>query len=82
MNKSKKERNPAIKDVIRFGQIAVDMGFLTTEQLQEALSEQYSNDSYARLRPRKLIGEIFFEKRMMTLSQIDIVLEEILKNQQ
>ncbi len=82
MNKNKKERNSSTKYVIRFGQIAIDMGFLTMEQLQEALLVQFSNDSSARLRPRKLIGEIFFEKRFMTLAQIDIVLEEILKNQQ
>ena len=82
MVRNKKEINPAIKYVTRFGQIAVDMGFITTEQLQEVLSEQFSNDSSARLRPRKLIGEIFFEKRLMTLTQIDIVLEEIFKIQQ
>ena len=39
-------------------------------------------DPSARLRPRKLIVEILFEKGWMTLNQIDSVLEEIFKDQQ
>lgn len=77
-----KKESPEVKYALRFGEIAIDMGFLTTEQLQEALSEQFSNDPTARLRPRKLIGEILFEQGWMTLNQIDLVLKEIFKDQQ
>lgn len=63
----------------RFGQIASDMGFVTSEQVRVALDEQISNTLAARLRPRKLIGEILFEKGWMTLKQIETVLAEIFK---
>jgi hypothetical protein len=72
----------AMKYYPRFGQIAVDMGFVTAEQLKEALTEQISNDPSIRLRPRKLIGEIFFEKGWMTVIQIKIVLAEVFKDKQ
>ena len=61
----------------RFGQIAVNKGFVNLNQVQEALAEQLNCNSYTRLRPRKLIGEILFENGWMTLKQIEEVLEEI-----
>ena len=67
------------KYALRFGQIATDKGFVTAEQVREALDEQLSNALSARLRPRKLIGEILFEKGWMTLKQIEAVLAEIFK---
>jgi len=63
----------------RFGQIATTMGFVTSEQVREALDEQMSIALSPRLRPRKLIGEILFEKGWMTLKQIETVLAEIFK---
>jgi hypothetical protein len=67
------------KYALRFGQIAQEMGFVTAEQVREALDEQLSNSLSARLRPRRLIGEILFEKGWMTLKQIETVLSEIFK---
>ncbi len=67
-----------MKYIPRFGQFALDKGFVTEEQLNTALNEQISNDPSARLRPHKLIGEIFFEKGWMTSKQIEIVLTDIL----
>lgn len=61
----------------RFGQIAVNMGFVTREQVKAALAEQITCNSFSRLRPRKLIGEILFENGWITLKQIEKVLEDI-----
>jgi hypothetical protein len=70
--------SPEEKYALLFGQIAVAKGYITQEQLMEALLEQFDSDSSARLRPRKLIGEILFEKGWLSLHQIDLVLKEIL----
>lgn len=67
----------AIKYAIRFGEIAVKKGFISKQQLREALEEQISNEPYLRLRPRKLIGEILSELGWMTQSQISVVLKEM-----
>lgn len=61
----------------KFGQVAVEMGFVTAEQVTQVLSEQVSVDSSSRLRPPKLMGEIFSEKGWMTQRQIQIVMEKI-----
>ena len=53
---------------LRFGEIAIMKGLLTTSQLEEALSEKIG------YRP---IGEIVLERGWMTLDQIDMVLEEL-----
>jgi hypothetical protein len=70
-----------IQYAFRFGEIAIKMGFISIHQLRDALDEQISNESYIRLRPRKPIGEIFLEKGIMTLNQVEMVLEEISNNQ-
>lgn len=53
---------------LRFGEVAIMKGFLTTSQLEEALSEKIG------YRP---LGEIVLERGWMTLDQIDMVLEEL-----
>ncbi len=55
----------------RFGRIAVDMGFVTREQVKEAIDEQIADDIANK--PRRLIGEIFFDKGWITHQQITIV---------
>jgi hypothetical protein len=62
----------------RFGQIAVEKGFITREQLKQALSEQI-DDNIANRRHR-LIGTILFEKDWITPQQIDIVLNAMSRN--
>ena len=42
----------------RFGIIAVDKGFVTADQLKEALTEQ-ADDNLSN-KPHRLIGRIFF----------------------
>ena len=72
-----KKLNSIIEYAWRFGQIAVLKGFITEQQLEDALDNQINhnliNDNH------KLIGEILFEKRWMTQDQIAIVLENMSK---
>jgi hypothetical protein len=67
----------ALKLTHRFGNVATEMGFVTADQVNQVLSEQFSINASNRLRPPKLIGEIFFEKGWMTQKQIQIVMEKI-----
>jgi len=62
---------------LRFGEIAVQKGFITRSQVQEALAEQLSNEPSARLRPQKLIGEILLEKGFMNHEQVLAVLKAL-----
>ena len=71
------ERGITKKYSPRFGKIAVDMGFITTEQLKSALSEQVDDEIYGN--PHRVIGSIFFEKGWMTYQEIEKVLKELLK---
>jgi len=61
----------------RFGKIAVDMGFITSEQLKFALSEQVDDDLVRN--PHRVIGSIFFDKGWMTYHEIELVLKELFK---
>ncbi len=75
------DRDHAVRYARKFGQIAVNRGFINKDQVMEALTEQLSLHSFRRLRPHKLIGEILFENGWITLKQIEIVLEEISRDQ-
>lgn len=79
---SNTDKEQKIKNFLRFGQVAVERGFVTEEQLKEVLSEQIANDPYVRLRPRRLIGEIFLEKGWMNSMQIQTVLAEIFEDKE
>ncbi len=59
----------------RFGKIAVDMGFITAEQLKEAITEQVEDDLADK--PHRPIGKILLENGWITKEQIDIVLNEL-----
>ena len=59
----------------RFGVIAIEKGFIATEQLIHAIEEQI-RDEIAQERHR-LIGEILCEKGYMTKEQCDEVLMEL-----
>lgn len=71
------EMDFAVHYALRFGEIAIRKGFITRQQLREALEEQLSNKSYLKLRPRKLIGEILCEHGYMIRAQIELVLKEM-----
>jgi hypothetical protein len=61
----------------RFGKMAVEMGFVTADQLKEALVEQFDDEISGR--PHRLIGRILFEHGWITLKQIDKVLDKLFK---
>ncbi len=60
----------------RFGQVAVDRGFITSEQLKDALTEQVDDDLAGRR--HRLLGDILVEKGFMTADQVEAVLNESL----
>ncbi len=60
----------------RFGQVAVKRGFITADQLKDALREQVDDDLAGRR--HRLLGEILLEKNRMTAAQIEAVLNESL----
>jgi hypothetical protein len=70
---------PSVKYSHRFGDIAVDMGFVTAEQVKEAIAEQIDNDMNNRR--HMFIGEIMLMKGWINIKQLDIVLNELYKNE-
>ncbi len=69
-----------VQYTLRFGEIAILKGFITLNELEEALVEQISTDPSDELRPRKKVGEILFDRGYITLNQIETVLKELSKN--
>ena len=59
----------------RFGTIAVEKGFITTEELMEAMAIQ-ANENVEESKHR-LIGQILLDEGLLTESQIDEVLEAL-----
>jgi len=57
---------------IRFGALAVTKGFITSDQLVEALKIQVNEN--LNLPKHRLIGEILREKEYITTAQINAVL--------
>lgn len=66
---------PAEKLDVRFGALAVTKGFITPEQLVEALKIQVSEN--LNLSKHRLIGDILREKKYITTTQINVVLESM-----
>lgn len=62
---------------IRFGIIAVEMGFVTSQQIKSALSEQVDDEISGK--SHRLIGKILFEHGWMTPEQIDQVMNQLYK---
>jgi hypothetical protein len=63
----------------RFGQLAVEMGFISEEQLIVGLSEQARDDLANR--PHRLLGTIFIEHGCMTPGQMDQVLNQMFRTE-
>lgn len=61
----------------RFGQIAVELGFITEAQLTEALGCQVHEELIGH--GHRLLGAILFEKEWMSGSQIDQVMTQLFK---
>jgi hypothetical protein len=64
----------------RFGEIAIDKGFVTAEQLTEGIAKQ-AEDGLSNSRYR-LIGSILFEHGWITNEQIDIVRCELFERKE
>ena len=60
------ELDSAVEYAFRFGEIAIAKGFITAEQLEEALDEQITNDLSNN--HHKLIGELLLEQRVDDIS--------------
>lgn len=61
----------------RFGEIAVNMEFVTEKQLNEAYVEQIEDDFSNK--PHRFIGDILFKNRLITNKEMYIVLTELIK---
>lgn len=62
----------------RFGQLAVEMGFITESQLKESLASQIHDELSGR--GHRLLGAILFNNDWMSGAQIDQVLNALAKN--
>ena len=58
---------------IRFGMVAVDKGFVNTEDVIKALEVQYKENVFSE--KHRLIGEILKDQGLMTTEQIEEVLQ-------
>jgi hypothetical protein len=61
----------------RFGQLAVELGFINETQLTEALARQVHEELSGEA--HRLIGAILLEFKFMSASQIDMVMTELFK---
>jgi hypothetical protein len=59
----------------RFGQLAVEFGFIAETQLTEALACQVHDELNGKA--HRLLGEILFESKLMSASQIDHVMTKL-----
>lgn len=61
----------------KFGQIAVEMGYITRDELQAALTEQVELEVAGK--EHRVLGTLLFSSDIMCADQIDIVLNQTLK---
>jgi hypothetical protein len=59
----------------RFGVTAVEKGFITKDQLFEAIKTQITEE--IEKKEHRLIGRILYDMEFLTLSQIDEVLDSM-----
>ncbi len=67
----------SMKDCTRFGEIAVEMGFVTEKQLKEALVEQVEDNLSNH--PHRFLGYVLFENGRITNEQFDSVVDILFK---
>jgi hypothetical protein len=61
----------------RFGQVAVEMKFISEAQLKEALCRQVDDELSGK--GRRLLGAILYDKEWMTSEQIEQVMNVLMK---
>ena len=59
----------------RFGTIAVDRGFITAQQLKQAMGIQVTEE--LEIKEHRLIGQILFDLKMIKASHIEEVLSSM-----
>jgi hypothetical protein len=64
----------------RFGEIAIDMGFINEEQLEEATNLQMEQDADGL--EHRLIGSILYSLGYMTIQQVNEVIDSSKKTQE
>ncbi|MCK4789944.1 MAG: hypothetical protein KAV87_39755 [Desulfobacteraceae bacterium] len=64
----------ADQNQIRFGIVALEKGFITSRQLGKAVNTQLSDD--LERGKHRLIGEILLDMGLMTVSQVEEVLDD------
>lgn len=61
----------------RFGKVAVQMEFITPEQLKEALMVQVDDDLADR--PHRNLGTILYDKGWMNIRQLQAVIDRLME---
>ena len=61
----------------RFGQTAVEMGYITEAQLKEALCSQIEENLSNQ--EHRLLGAILFDKEWLTSDQVEKIMNTLLK---
>jgi len=74
MGEDDKKINPVI-EYFRFGSIAYHQGYVTKEQIQEALAEQVEDNLSGR--PHRLLGTILREKGWLTEEQEKSIMDKM-----
>ena len=69
------DKNVSQKYCYRFGKIAVQKKFINGDQLKEAIVDQLEDN--LNNKPHRLIGKILIDKDLMSLEQVDEVLNEL-----
>jgi hypothetical protein len=59
----------------RFGTLAIEMGFVTIEQVLGVIFEQVMDDHYRKRHTK--IGRIMIDKGLMSKEQVEAVLEKL-----
>jgi len=67
------------KNIPRSGQVAVKLGFITPDQLKEALNEQVDDDLAEK--PHRFLGEILTDNGLITLDQLNTLLHELFEEE-
>jgi len=57
----------------RFGMLAIEMGFVTVDQIREAMAEQLDDDLAEK--PRRFLGTILVDKGWLTLREMEMILD-------
>ena len=69
------DKSVSQKYCYRFGKIAVQKNFINEDQLKEAIIDQLEDNLNDR--PHRLIGKILIDKDLMSLEQVNEVLNEL-----